>query len=82
MNEDKLIFAFKEEIGNTELFIGRKDDINYFLKWVDKVKEELEISVAIFERRKKGKTALVQRLYNVLFTMNDPMVIPFYYKVR
>ncbi len=78
----EIIFALKEEIGNSNIFTGRKKDIEYFLKWVEGVREELNISIAILARRKKGKTALVQRLYNILFTINDPMIIPFYYKVR
>ncbi|MCP4409687.1 MAG: hypothetical protein GY807_18460, partial [Gammaproteobacteria bacterium] len=28
-----------------------------------------------------GKTALVQRLYNILYTRNDPKIIPFYFRV-
>lgn len=81
-NLSEITFALKEEIGMPELFAGRKKDIEYFLKWAEGVKKELNLSIALFARRKKGKTALVQRLYNVLFTQNDPMIIPFYYKVK
>ena len=28
-----------------------------------------------------GKTALLQRFFNILFTRNDPQLIPFYYRI-
>ncbi|MCP4548722.1 MAG: hypothetical protein GY835_19870, partial [bacterium] len=31
--------------------------------------------------RKKGKTALLQRFFNILYTRNDPQLIPFYYRI-
>ncbi len=39
------------------------------------------MSTAILSRRKTGKTALLQRLYNLTFEQNDG-VIPFYYEVK
>ncbi|MCP4057796.1 MAG: hypothetical protein GY738_10865, partial [Pseudoalteromonas sp.] len=38
-------------------------------------------SMAILSRRKKGKTALLQRFFNILFTRGGPQLIPFYYRI-
>jgi hypothetical protein len=51
------------------------------LKWVAGTKRRISKSMAILSRRKKGKTALLQRFFNVLYTRNDPQLIPFYYRI-
>ena len=71
----------KEKIGNPELFSGRKNEQDFFLKWIDGIKREISKSIALLSRRKTGKTALLQRLYNITFEKNDG-VIPFYYEVE
>jgi len=71
----------KEKIGNPDLFTGRKRELTFFLKWIEGIKKEISMSTAILARRKTGKTALMQRLYNLTFEQNDG-VIPFYYEVR
>lgn len=74
--------ALKEEIGNPDLFVGRKKELDFFLDWALKTKKEASQSTAILAQRKKGKTALVQRLFNILYTMNDPQIIPLYLKIE
>jgi len=71
----------KEKIGNPDIFTGRKRELAFFLKWIEGIKKEISMSTAILSRRKTGKTALMQRLYNLTFEQNDG-VIPFYYEVR
>ena len=71
----------KEKIGNPDLFTGRKKELAFFLKWIEGIKKEISMSTAILSRRKTGKTALLQRLYNLTFEQNDG-VIPFYYEVK
>ena len=71
----------KERIGNPELFTGRKKDMSYFLNWIDKINFERSNSSAILSRRKTGKTALMQRLFNITFNKNDN-VVPFYFEIR
>lgn len=71
----------KEKIGNPDLFTGRKKELAFFLKWIEGIKKEISMSTAILSRRKTGKTALLQRLYNLIFAQNDG-VIPFYYEVK
>ena len=74
-------YALKERIGKPELFTGRKEELTYFLKWIDDIKEEKSMSTAILARRKMGKTAIMERLFNITFFKNNG-VIPFYYEVK
>ncbi|MCP4148985.1 MAG: hypothetical protein GY757_14655, partial [bacterium] len=74
-------YALKERIGKPELFVGRKEELAYFLKWINDIKDERSQSTALLARRKMGKSALMERLFNITFYKNDG-VIPFYYEVR
>jgi hypothetical protein len=74
-------YAYKERIGKPELFTGRKKELDFFLKWIADIKEEKSQSTAILARRKMGKTALLERLFNITFYKNDG-VIPFYYEIK
>jgi hypothetical protein len=74
-------YALKERIGKPELFTGRKEELAYFLKWINDIKDEKSQSTAIMARRKMGKTALLERLFNITFYKNDG-VIPFYYEIK
>lgn len=71
----------KEKIGNPDLFTGRKKELAFFGKWIEGINKEISMSTAILSRRKTGKTALLQRLYNLTFEQNGG-VIPFYYEAR
>lgn len=71
----------KEKIGNPDLFTGRRKELAFFLKWIDNIKKEISKSMAILSRRKTGKTALMQRLYNLTFDQPNG-VIPFYYEMK
>ena len=71
----------KEKIGNPALFTGRKRELNSLLAWVDKIKLEISKSKAIISRRKTGKSALMQRLFNIVFEQNDH-VVPFYFEIK
>jgi hypothetical protein len=74
-------YALKERIGKPELFTGRNEEMTYFLKWINDIKYEKSQSTAILARRKMGKTAIMERLFNITFFKND-RVIPFYYEVK
>jgi hypothetical protein len=76
-----LTIALAEEIGNPKLFVGRKQEMTFYLGWAEGTKDLLSKSQAILSRRKRGKTALVQRLFNILYSNNDPRVIPFFFRV-
>ncbi|MCP4149638.1 MAG: hypothetical protein GY757_17970, partial [bacterium] len=64
-------YALKERIGKPDLFTGRKEELAYFTKWIDDIKQEKSQSSVILARRKMGKTALMQRLFNITFYKND-----------
>jgi hypothetical protein len=70
-----------EKIGNPDLFTGRKNELTSLLKWVDMIKPKLAKSTAMLSRRKTGKTAILHRLFNIVFNQNDG-VIPFYYEIH
>ena len=74
-------YALEERIGNPDLFTGRKEELGYFLKWIDDIKERKSQSTALLARRKMGKTALIERLFNITYFKNNG-VIPFYYEVK
>jgi hypothetical protein len=74
-------YALEERIGDPYLFTGRKEELDYFLKWIDEIKERKSQSTAVLARRKMGKTALMERLFNITFFKNDG-VIPFYYEIK
>ncbi len=73
--------SLEERIGNPELFTGRKRELTYFLNWIDRIRRRISMSTAILSRRKTGKTAILQRLYNITFH-KDAGVVPFYFEVR
>ncbi|MGD2085458.1 MAG: hypothetical protein PVH61_04660 [Candidatus Aminicenantes bacterium] len=74
-------YALEERIGKPELFVGRKKELDFFLRWIDDIKEKKSQSTAILARRKMGKTALMERLFNITFFKNNG-VIPFYYEIK
>ncbi len=74
-------YALTEEIGDPDLFVGRKKEVARLLKWAEGTKRRISLSMGILSRRKKGKTALLQRFFNILYARNDPQLIPFYYRI-
>jgi hypothetical protein len=71
----------KERIGKPELFTGRTKELTTLLKWVEGIKGESSKSTALLSRRKTGKTAIIERLYNIVFHNNDT-VVPFYFEIE
>ena len=79
--KNNMEYALKERIGRPVLFTGRKKELAFFLNWIDGIKKENSQSTALLARRKMGKTALMERLFNITFHRNDG-VVPFYYEVK
>ncbi|MBT3388641.1 MAG: hypothetical protein HN417_11965 [Desulfobacula sp.] len=71
----------KEKIGNPELFTGRKKELSKLLHWAEMTRQEMSQSMALLSRRKTGKTAILERLYNILFYKNDK-IVPFYFEIK
>ena len=78
---DIMDYALEERIGEPDLFTGRKKELGHFLKWIDDIKLRKSQSTALLARRKMGKTALMERLFNITFYKNHG-VIPFYFEIK
>src|SRR6056297_254224 len=86
---DNIEYALPEKIGNPELFVGRKEEFDFFLgDWYMNLEGNFPQNQAILSRRKKGKTSFMQRLFNILWSAGgekkpgDLQVIPFYYSIK
>jgi len=80
---EKITFALPEQIGNTDLFVGRKKEFDYFLgDWYSYLKRDFAQSQALLARRKKGKTAFLQRLFNILWSDAAGGVVPFFLTIK
>ena len=73
-------YPLPEKIGNPDLFVGRKKEFDLFSKWINLIPDRLSKSRAILARRKSGKTAFVERIFNKLWS-DDGKVIPFYINI-
>ncbi len=80
---ETITYALPEQIGNTHLFVGRKKEFDYFLgDWYYYLENNIAQSQAIVARRKKGKTAFLQRLFNILWSVPESGIMPFYYSIK
>jgi len=80
---ETITYTLPEQIGNTHLFVGRKKEFDYFLgDWYYYLENNMAQSQAIVARRKKGKTAFLQRLFNILWSCPEKKIIPFYYSIK
>jgi hypothetical protein len=75
-----LTYALKERIGDPSLFCGRKEEMALLLDWAGKIPREISKSRVLLGRRKSGKTAIMQRLFNILWN-ESARVVPFYFEV-
>ncbi len=74
-------YPLKEKIGNSNLMVGRQDEFDFINAWIDNIPQELSKSKVMLARRKSGKTAFVQRLFNQLWSQPERGVIPFYFSM-
>jgi len=72
-------YPLTEKIGEPALFVGREAEFKSFNKWLANIPKRLSKSRVIIARRKSGKTAFVQRIFNQLWSENGA-VIPFYFE--
>jgi hypothetical protein len=78
--ENKMQYPLEEKIGNPDLLVGREQEFASFDKWISNMPKKLSKSWALLGRRKSGKTAFVQRLFNKLWSANG-QVVPFYISI-
>jgi len=73
-------YPLQEKIGNPELLVGREKEFEEMDKWINLIPKKLAGSRVILARRKSGKTVIVQRVFNQLWSQNGD-VIPFYFDI-
>jgi len=76
-----MIYAIKERIGKPSLFCGRKNEMQMLLNWVNRIKIERAKSKALLGRRKSGKTAIMERLFNIVWNQNNG-IVPLYFEMQ
>ncbi|MCP4700738.1 MAG: hypothetical protein GY862_28370 [Gammaproteobacteria bacterium] len=74
-------YPLAEKIGNPELLTGREKEFRFMDKWLANIPKKLSKSKVLLARRKSGKTAFVQRIFNRLWDENG-MVVPFYFDIK
>lgn len=74
-------YPLQEKIGPPELLVGRVEEFQSFHKWLDNIPRLLSQSRVILARRKSGKTAFVQRIFNELWSQHG-QVIPFFFEIE
>lgn len=74
-------YVLEERIGDPSLFCGRKRPMELLINWANTIPRKIAKSRALLGRRKSGKSAIMQRLFNILWNQND-MVIPFYFEMQ
>ncbi|WP_139786906.1 hypothetical protein, partial [Desulfamplus magnetovallimortis] len=75
-----LKYPLPERIGEPDLLVGREKEFALFHKWIDKIPKRLSKSKVILARRKSGKTAFIQRIFNQLWSANGK-VIPIFFEL-
>jgi len=76
-----MIYALEERIGDPSLFCGRQQEMSLLMNWINRIKIKRAKSKAMLGRRKSGKTAIMERLFNILWNQND-RIVPFYFEVK
>ncbi|WP_186441168.1 hypothetical protein, partial [Desulfamplus magnetovallimortis] len=73
-------YPLPERIGEPDLLVGREKEFAGFHKWISRIPGRLSKSRVILARRKSGKTAFIQRLFNQLWNENGK-VIPLFFEI-
>ena len=79
-NDNAIEFPLDERIGHPRLYVERSDLRTEFDQWVARIPKKLSKSMALLARKKSGKTAFIERLFNRLWSDNGA-VVPFYLEV-
>lgn len=73
-------YPLSEKIGDPNLLTGRKKEFCILDNWLAKIPKRMGKSRAILARKKSGKTAIVQRIFNRLWSENGA-IIPFFFSI-
>ncbi len=78
-NLEGIEFAIEERVGDPAMFIGRAKELDFLYKWAENIRKKISRSIAFLGRRKIGKSLVLERLYNILYSEQKGL-IPFYYE--
>jgi len=71
-------YPLSETIGNPDLFVGREEEFEFLNEWLNNIPKRLSASTVILARRKSGKTAILERIFNICWSNKHMGIIPFY----
>ena len=71
-------YPLTESIGAPDLFVGRQEEMAFLDDWLHGIPKLTSMSTVILARRKSGKTAILERIFNKLWSNTDYGVIPFF----
>ncbi len=74
-------YPLPERIGDPRLLVGRQQEFAYINNWLSLIPRLASRSIAMLARKKSGKTAIIQRMFNQLWNANGD-IIPFFYEVK
>ena len=77
---EQMLYPLEERLGDPHLLVGRVAQFDEYHQWFAGIPKRLSKSRVILARKKSGKTAFMQRLFNQLWSANGP-VIPFYLEI-
>jgi hypothetical protein len=71
-------YPLPETIGSPDLFVGREEELEYLNIWLERIPKRISTSKVILARRKSGKTAILERIINYLWSSPQMKIIPFF----
>ena len=80
LTKETMQYPLQEKIGDPDIFVGRGEEFKIFHEWIDWIPKRAAQSRVLLARRKSGKTAFVQRLFNQLWSANGE-IVPFYFSI-
>jgi hypothetical protein len=75
-------YPLPETIGAPNLFVGREEELEHLDLWLERITKRISTSKVILARRKSGKTAILERIFNYLWSNPQKGIIPFYIAMR
>ena len=75
-----LQLPLEERIGAPYLMVARQKEFASYHRWIEGIPRKASKSLALLGRKKCGKTAFVQRLFNQVWSAGNG-VIPFYMEI-
>jgi len=75
-------YPLAETIGDPDLFVGRHEEFERLNKWLKFIPRRLSMSTVILARRKSGKTAILERVFNQVWSDQSLGIVPFFIRMR